>query len=69
MKVKDIVKKVNIGHASGSIYLRNGLNEPVELSYLAAMGYKDYPEANFTVTSIDLESGGKFIINYTVPNR
>ena len=53
----------------GSIYLRNGLNEPVELPYLAARGYEDYPEANCTVTSIDLESGGKFIINYTVPNR
>lgn len=69
MKVKDIVKKVNIGRASGSIYLRNGLNEPVELPYLAARGYKDYPEANCTVTSIDLESGGKLIINYTAPNR
>ena len=69
MKVKDIVKKVNIARASGPIYLRNGLNEPVELPYLAARGYEDYPEANCTVTSIDLESGGKFIINYTVPNR
>lgn len=64
MKVKDIVKKVNVARAKRPIYLRTGLNEPVELDYLAAKGYKDYDEANCTVTSIDLEDGGKFIINY-----
>lgn len=64
MKVKDIVKKVNIARAKRPIYLRTGLNEPVELPYLAARGYEDYAEANCTVTSIDLEDGGKFIINY-----
>lgn len=64
MKVKDIVKKINVARAKRPIYLRTGLNEPVELPRLAAMGYRDYAEANCTVTSIDLEDGGKFIINY-----
>ena len=63
MKVKDIVKKLNLRRAKLPVYTRTGFEEPVRLSCLAELGYHDYKEAERTVTSIDLEAD-KVIINY-----